>query len=64
VDSVHFTHSHLSRFLQLADVYVWLVQFRHRNRTSDNPRHKAVLDLMAREHVDLFPSKHKEWPKT
>ncbi len=35
VDSVHFTQSHLSRFLQLADVYVWLLRFR--NRKSNLP---------------------------
>lgn len=63
VDCVHFTHSHLSRFLQLADVYVWLRQFRNRNRDSENPRHKAVFELLKRSHVDLFPAKYKEWPK-
>lgn len=63
VDSVHFSHSHLSRFLQLADVYVWLLQFRSRNRDSDNARHRAVFDLLKRDCVDLFPSKYKEWPK-
>ena len=60
---VHFTHSHLSRILQLADVYVWLRQFRNRNRDSQNERHSAVLDLLKRDHVDLFPAKYKEWPK-
>lgn len=63
VDCVHFTHSHLSRFLQLADVYVWLLQFRNRNRDSDNERHRAVFDLLRRDGADLFPAKYKEWPK-
>src|SRR5574343_510593 len=63
VDSVHFTQSHLSRFLQLADVYTWLLQFRNRNRGSDNIRHKAVFDALRQERVNLFPSKYKEWPK-
>jgi hypothetical protein len=63
VDCVHFTHSHLSRFLQLADVYVWLLQFRNRNRDSQNERHRAVFDLLKREGADLFPAKYKEWPK-
>lgn len=62
VDSVHFTQSHLSRFLQLADVYVWLLQFQARNRGSENQRHRAVLDLLGREGVNLFPAKYKEWP--
>lgn len=63
VDSVHFTQSHLSRFLQLADVNTWLLQFRNRNRGSDNIRHKAVFDALRQEGVNLFPSKYKEWPK-
>jgi len=64
VDSVHFTQSHLSRFLQLADVYVWLLQFRNRNQTSQDERHQAVFKILGRDEVDLFPSKYKEWPKT
>lgn len=63
VDSVHFTHSHLSRFLQLADIYTWLLQFRNRNYNSENFRHKAVFDILARDDVSLAPSKYKEWPK-
>lgn len=63
VDSVHFTHSHLSRFLQLADVYTWLLQFQNRNRGSDNERHRAIFDILRREGVNLFPAKYKEWPK-
>lgn len=63
VDSVHFTHSHLSRFLQLADVYVWLLQFQIRNRGSENMRHKAVLSLLKEDGINLFASKYKEWPR-
>jgi hypothetical protein len=63
VDSVHFTQSHLSRFLQLADIYSWLVQFRHRNRNSENDRHRALFAVLRREDVNLFPAKYKEWPK-
>lgn len=62
VDSVHFTQSHLSRFLQLADVYVWLLQFQNRNRNSTNYRHMAILDFLKQEKINLFPSKYKEWP--
>lgn len=62
VDSVHFTQSHLSRFLQLADVYVWLLQFQARNGGSENPRHLAVLELLRREGINLFARKYKEWP--
>jgi hypothetical protein len=63
VDSVHFTHSHLSRFLQLADIYAWLLQFVNRNRGSSDARHLQVFGLLRRDEVNLFPSKHKEWPK-
>lgn len=63
VDSVHFTQSHLSRFLQLADVYVWLLQFQARNRGSENHRHRAVFELLGRSEVNLFPRKHKEWSR-
>ena len=61
VDSVHFTHSHLSRFLQLADVYVWLLQFENRNRASSDARHRAVLQRLD-EGTKLYPAKYKEWP--
>lgn len=63
VDSVHCTHSHLSRFLQLADVYTWILQFRNRNRGSSNPRHLAMLNALRQDGIDLTPSKYKEWPK-
>ena len=62
VDSVHFTQSHLSRFLQIADVYVWLQQFQARNQESTNPHHQAVFQLLRRDGVNLFPRKYKEWP--
>ena len=63
VDSVHFSHSHLSRLLQLADVHTWLLQFLNRNRGSVDPRHQAVMKLLGCESVNLFPSKYKGWPK-
>jgi Protein of unknown function (DUF3800) len=63
VDSVHFTQSHLSRFLQLADVHVWIRQFMNRHGGSTNIRHQAVLKMLARDSVNLFPAKYKEWPK-
>lgn len=64
VDCAHFTHSHLSRLLQLADAYTWLLQFRNRNRDSRNKYHQAVFDLLKRDGANLFPAKYKEWPKT
>ena len=63
VDSVHFTHSHLSRFLQLADVYTWFLQFMVRNKGSDRERHQAVFkQVLGRAEVNLWPSKYKVWP--
>ena len=64
VDSVHFTHSHLSRFLQLADVYTWILQFKNRNRESGDTRHLALFKILQQKDIDLSPSKYKEWPKT
>jgi len=62
VDSVHFTQSHLSRLLQLADVYTWLLQFMHRRRGSTDLRHKAIWELINRAEINLFPKKYKVWP--
>lgn len=61
VDSVHFTQSHLSRFLQLADTYVWIQQFRNRNQSSTDNYHQSVFAMLRQK--DLSPSKYKEWPK-
>ncbi len=63
VDSVHFTHSHLSRFLQLADVYTWLNQFMYRNAGSKNERHLALFNVLRDKHINLGPAKYKTWPR-
>lgn len=63
VDSVHFTHSHLSRLLQLADVYTWILQFKNRNRKSSAQKHKEMMQVLRQLGVDLSPKKYKEWPK-
>ncbi|PUE35539.1 DUF3800 domain-containing protein [Limnohabitans sp. Hippo4] len=34
VDTVHFTESHLSRMLQLADAFIWLYQFAYQYKES------------------------------
>jgi hypothetical protein len=62
VDSVHFTHSHLSRFIQLADVYTWILQFRNRQRGSKEYRPRAVFNLLEKKELNLFPKKYKIWP--
>ena len=64
VDSVHFSHSHLSRLIQLADVYTWFLQFRNRRNRSKNSRHRQLLDIFAKTEINLWPSKYKEWPRS
>lgn len=62
-ESVHFTPSHLSRFLQLADMYVWILQFLKRHRSSTDTRHQSMIGVFREDGVNLFPSTYKEWPK-
>ena len=62
-ESVHFTHSHLSRFLQLADIYSWSPQYLNRHRSSTDTRHQYMLEVFGSAEVNLFPAKYKEWPK-
>lgn len=63
-ESVHFTHSHLSRFLQLADTYTWALQFLNRHKASTNEYHKALIKAWSdNKNINLFPNKYKEWPK-
>jgi len=61
-ESVHFTHSHLSRFLQLADAYTWIRQFVGNNSNSENARHRAILDLLKVEENKMYAAKYKHWP--
>jgi hypothetical protein len=61
-ESVHFTPSHLSRFLQLADFYIWTVQFRMKNRDSTTLKDKAFLDTASEYNFDRFPNRYKFWP--
>lgn len=62
-ESVHFTPSHLSRFLQLADVYAWILQFSNRHQNSQDSLHKSVFALWKSHSLNLFASKYKEWPR-
>lgn len=61
-ESVHFTHSHLSRFLQLADVYAWFLQFRKRQRINPKKQHEPFFELLKTHGINLSPSKYKAWP--
>lgn len=61
IDTVHFTDSHHSRMLQLADLYVWLLQLRANSNSEAYP-HKLVLEYVG-ENTNLFnPQKYKVWP--
>ena len=60
IDTVHFTESHLSRMLQLADVYVWLLQLCNKNDTVYPQRD---LIRFVREETELLrPHRYKIWP--
>lgn len=60
VDSVHFTRSHHSRLIQLADVYVYALSNRYHPKKNGwvNDLYKEV-----RARHDLFPCRYKEWPR-
>lgn len=60
-ESVHFTPSHLSRFLQLADIYAWYVQFCRRHDRSDS-KYSHFYELLESKNVKLFPTKYRKWP--
>jgi len=61
IDTVHFAHSHHSRLLQLADVYMWFKQLADR---SDEARGiKVELLRYLREDLGImWPTKYKLWP--
>ncbi|MDB5277956.1 MAG: uncharacterized protein JWR61_2911 [Ferruginibacter sp.] len=61
-ESVHFTHSHLSRFLQLADVHAWFLQFKKRHIINHKKQHEPFIELLKSHHINLSPSKYKIWP--
>lgn len=61
LDTVHFTHSHHSRMLQLADLHTWLRQFREAGDQGKWHR-KEILEHMATIPNLLVPNKYKDWP--
>jgi hypothetical protein len=64
VDTVHFTQSHLSRLLQLADIHVWCRQFRCANRSTDDERKLKLLRIFDKYPDAFNPRKYKEFPAT
>ncbi len=62
IDTVHFTESHLSRMLQLADIHIWCRQFRSLNQNTDKEIPKIMLKEIGNCGNALFPKKYKEYP--
>lgn len=63
IDTVHFTDSHHSRMLQLADLYVWLLQLQFNSNDNDkNQLRQMILDYVSRETKIFQPTKYKIWP--
>ncbi len=60
VDTIHHTHSHQSRLLQLADVYVYTLAMISGDCTS-YPRSELAVYAKAKQNL-LFPTKYKLWP--
>ena len=64
IDTVHFTHSHLSRMVQLADVYIWTLQL-CASTPPDEPGPRGELARFVREETRLLRAhRFKEWPST
>lgn len=61
LDTVHFSHSHQSRMLQLADLHTWLRQLRE---AGDQGRwhREQILNHISTINNCLSPSRYKEWP--
>ena len=62
IDTVHFTHSHCSRMLQLADVYAWIIQFAKTGNHTKYP-HDDLFDYIDSETKLLKPHRYKHWPR-
>ncbi len=60
VDTVHHTHSHHSRLLQLADVYVYSICLAH-NKPDKFPKKELVEHIHTLDPF-FFPDKYKCWP--
>ncbi|WP_404980123.1 DUF3800 domain-containing protein [Caulobacter sp. BE264] len=61
IDAVHFAHSHHSRILQLADVFLFFSSLGWPGK-KDNWMRKSAAKACAE--LDLFPHRYKEWPSS
>jgi hypothetical protein len=58
VDCVHFAHSHHSRMIQLADVYLFAAS--HRLSARSGEMADAFTQVLAAR--NLYPHRYKVWP--
>lgn len=62
VDTVYFTHSHHSRFLQLADVLIYLIgRYTSKGSTPSNWRDEKVIELVKKVWANT-DAKMQRWP--
>lgn len=61
IDAVHFAHSHHSRLLQLADVFLFFRSLGWPGK-KDNWMRKSAAKACAE--LDLFPNRYKVWPSS
>lgn len=61
MDTVHFTHSHHSRLLQLADAYLYAIQMSSGGAKNSWSRTKYI-EFIKNETRILSPHKYKDWP--
>jgi Protein of unknown function (DUF3800) len=61
IDTIHFSHSHHSRLLQLADAYVWLKQLQNRADELSELR-RDLLEFVRCETDIGWDHKYKRWP--
>lgn len=61
IDTVHFTHSHHSRMLQLADAYMFAVQMCGSGNETGYPRKRFIQFVRERTNL-LTPHRYKDWP--
>jgi Protein of unknown function (DUF3800) len=61
IDTVHFTNSHHSRMLQLADLYVWLLQLCKNSNSASHPQ--ELITSHVKKNTDILSAnKYKIWP--
>lgn len=61
IDTIHFSRSHHSRLLQLADAYMWLKQLQSRPQEPGELR-RDLLEFIRRKTDIGWDHKYKRWP--